>query len=210
MMGHDVGKHAPKTLLTSLDEETRRMCRKDKRGSYVAHKPRPDGNVIFDASVGPGCSFRLMETSLKTFSNLAALYLCLVPNPNRSVVIIRGLPNTSCPSLRYSKRQSGMVIRKRPSMIAIRLRRFSVKSISEEDKILTLRYSSRICDRNNDREDICECEAERGAALAYRRPPCMSVAHFLLEELEKQCRAKFLDESCDNFHTFPPQCLCNR
>ena len=141
------------------------------RDSYVAHKPRPDGNVIFSVPLGPGCSLRLMATSLNTFSNLPALYFCLTPNPNRSVEIIRGFPKTSCPSLRYSKRQSGTVIRNRPNMIAMSLRSVSAKKIDEEQRKPTLRYLSHKCDRNNDKGDIFECEAGGAFLLPDRRPP---------------------------------------
>lgn len=98
-------------------------CTRGSNGkfSYVAHKPRPDGNEIFPVSLDPGCSLRLLVTSLNTSSNFAALYLGLKPKPNLSVVIIRGFPNTSRPSVRYSKRQSGTVIRNRPNMIAMSL-----------------------------------------------------------------------------------------
>ena len=109
---------------TTLYDETRRMRNSNKKVTYVAHKPRPDGNMILPISPGPGCSLRLLVTSLKTASNLAALYLCLTPSPKRNVETIRGYPKTSCPSRRYSNRQSGMVIRNRPSIIAIRLYRF--------------------------------------------------------------------------------------
>ena len=94
-------------------------------------------------------------------------------------------------------------------MIAIRLGNFSVKHIGEE-RNLTLRYSSRICDRNNDKGDICECGADRGVVLAYRRPPGTSVAPLPLEELEKHCRANLLDQSCDNSLPSLLRCLYNR
>ena len=102
---------------------TRCMHGWNERDSYVAHKPRPDENVIFDISPRPGCSLRRIETSLNTFSSLAALYLCLTPNPNFSVEIIRGFPKTSWPRLRYSVRQSRTVILNRPSIIAMSLQR---------------------------------------------------------------------------------------
>lgn len=151
-------------------EMARYMPGRNEKDSYVAHKPRPDGNVIFPVSFGPGCSLRLMVTSLNTFSNLVVLYFCRTPNPNRSVEIIRGFPKTSCPNFRYSKRQSGTVIRNRPNMIAMSLGRFSAKHFDEERRKPTLLYWSRRCDQNNDKGDIFECEVVCEVLLRNRRP----------------------------------------
>lgn len=183
---------------------------KQRKDSYVAHKPRPYGNVIFPVSLGPGCSLRLIATSLNASSSLAALYLCLTPNPNRNVEIIRGFPKTSCPSLRYSKRQSGTVIRNRPNMIAMSLRLISAKLLTEDERKPTLLYLSRRCDRNNDKEDIYECDVTLEALIPNRRPHSSRFPPLLLEELDKHFQASLADESCDRFLPSPLRRLCNR
>lgn len=104
------------------------MMGKSKNGTYVLHKPRPEGNVILRSGLAR-YSLRFAVTRWKTSSNLAALYLVLLPSPNLKVEKIRGFPNTSWPRFLYSSMQSGTVIRNLPNMMAISLQEVNIKPI---------------------------------------------------------------------------------
>ena len=110
------------------------------REIYVAHKARPDSNMIFPDGDFFEDPSRLLVISLNISSNLTPLYFTLAPEPNRMREVIRGLPKTSCPSFMYSDRQSGTVIRNRPSIIAISLRDLS--AIHRRAAVVSLRSTT--------------------------------------------------------------------
>ena len=110
-----------------------------EREIYVAHKPRPDGNISFPNGYFLGSPLRLLVTSLNISSSFASLYLAPKPGNCREETI-RGFPKTSCPSFSYSNRQSGTVMRSRPSIIAISLRDLS--AINRRAAVVSLRSTT--------------------------------------------------------------------
>lgn len=117
-------RNGSKTLSLSK-ETTRQPSRRNDRKTYVAHKPLPEGNLIWPKVTSSSLSLRLSAKSLYTFSTISVSYLHLYPTPNRKAIKKRGFPKISCPRVLYSWMQSGTVIRNLPSMIAMSLQLLS-------------------------------------------------------------------------------------
>lgn len=181
------------------DPPSKQMQQRNLRDTYVLHRPLPEGNVILRSGLSRS-SLRFAVTRWKTSSNLAALYLVLLPSPNLKVEKVRGCPNTSSPRLLYSSMQSGTVIRNLPNIMAISLQEVSVQ-VKEglgcpQKAMLTLQCLSHRYGRNNDTVRTCELPTWSGISHRGREPFRLSSVHQTLVCV-RRCWAIDEDGNCE-------------